>query len=150
MVCLKPSISFKALRLQKGQAGEMPWDASTSNSTASWIYFWFYCIFKITKLRYFFCVSSARCPCPWWGGWKETIFKVSSRPNHSIIICEDWLISSNHSIILCPFGPVQLSPKDWHDQHFLSREVRTVQRCHLHRHWDLMGNLQTWDSISEV
>jgi len=29
---------------------------------------------------------SRRCPCPWQGGWNEMIFKVTSNPNHSMIL----------------------------------------------------------------
>ena len=30
--------------------------------------------------------SGGRCPCWWQGGWNQMIFKVSSNPNHSMIL----------------------------------------------------------------
>ena len=38
--------------------------------------------------------SSGRCPCPWQGAWNEMIFKVSSNPNHSMILwfCDNWIV----------------------------------------------------------
>ena len=31
--------------------------------------------------------SSGRCPCSWQGGWNQMIFKVTSNPYHSMILC---------------------------------------------------------------
>ena len=33
--------------------------------------------------------SSERCPYPWQGGWNWLIFKISSNPNHSVILFPD-------------------------------------------------------------
>ena len=44
--------------------------------------------------------SSGWQPCPWQWGWKSIIFKVPSRPGHSMIITESLLFCS----ILCKWS----------------------------------------------
>lgn len=53
--------------------------------------------------------NQGRCPCHWQGGWNEMIFKIPSKPNHSMTLRQNTKPG-------CPSAPpalVMLSGQNW-------------------------------------
>jgi len=69
-----------------------PFSKGDSNYIHYWPIFWCLRSNKFSKghLSFFSCKwwtwSKGRCPCSWEGGWKQVTFKVTSNPNHSVIL----------------------------------------------------------------
>lgn len=111
------------------------------------------------------------CPCPWQDAWNEMIFKISSNPNHSVIL---WNLSTRvdsspkkpygdrnfpaHELLMLTWGSQQTStmllqhtnrPQCWAAEGSPSRasEARQKQLCQAPRH---TAGMKWWHHTANV